>query len=210
VDKYGPFVNIVAVASFLVATFSVLLLKMLGKTTQWTWLASESTPFLVTAGPRILAVAFMAITYVTINQSNYLWFAVVAVLIGFFGFWAVIRFDQLRQRHVLAIPLVSEDGQPLRSRNNNPRVKNIVIGLEPQLRSEAKEALRNARQQRGGLSLAQFMAGYGAQNLNDPEALWLKEVLADISNKLSLMLMFIVLSAVMAIFLAAFVIEVGG
>ena len=208
-DKYGPFVNIVALASCLVATFSVLLLKMLGKIKQWTWLTSESPPFLVTAGARVLAVALMAVTYVTITQSNYLWFAIVAVLIGIFGFWAVIRFDQLRQRHVVSIPLIGEDGQQLRDRTHNPRSKNIVIGLESQLRPEANAALRDARQQRGGLSLSQFMAGYGAQNLNDPEALWLKELLADISNKLTMLLMFIILSAVMTIFLAAFVIEVA-
>lgn len=207
-DKYGPFVNIVAIALALIATFSTLLLKMLGNIKQWTWLTSGSPSFLITAGARIVAVVIMAITYVTINKSNYFWFEVVAALIGGFGFWSVVRFDHLRKLHIVPIPLVGKNGQQLVDKNKTPRFENVVIGLESQLRPEAKTALEKARKQRGGLSLVQFMAGYGSNKLNDPEALWNRETLADISNKLTITMMFIVLSAVIALFLAAFVIEV--
>lgn len=207
-DKYGPFVNVVAIALALVATFSTLLLKMLGNIKQWAWLISGSPSFLVTAGARIVAVVIMAITYVTINNSNYVWFEVVAALIAVFGFWSVVRFDHLRKIHIVPIPLVGKNGKQLVDKNKNPRFENVVIGLESQLRPEAKAAFNKAIKQRGGLSLVQFMGGYGSTKLNDPEALWEREILAAISNKLTTTLMFIVLSAVTALFLAAFVIEI--
>lgn len=208
-DKYGPFVNIVAIALALIATFSTLLLKMLGNLKQWTWLISGSPSFLVTAGARIVAVVIMAITYVTINNSNYVWFEVVAALIAGFGFWSVVRFDYLRKIHIVPIPLVGKNGQQLVDRHKKPRFENIVIGLESQMLPDAKAAFDKARKQRGGLSLVQFMGGYGSNKVNDPEALWDREILASISNKLTVTLMCIVLSAVTALFLAAFVIEVA-
>ena len=208
-DKYGPLVDIVAIALALVATFSTLLLRILGNIKHWTWLVSGSPSFLVTAGARIVVVVLMAITYVTINKSNYIWFEIVAALIAVFGFWSVAHFDRMRKRHVVAIPLVGANGQPLVDKNNQPKVENVVVGLESQMRPEAKTAYDNTRKQRGGLSLVEFMSGYGSTKLYDPGALWLSEILADISNKLTVTLMFIVLSAVMALFLAAFVINVA-
>ena len=208
-DKYGPFVNIVAIALALVATFSTLLLKMLGNIKQWTWLTSGSPSFLITTGAKMLALILMAITYVAINDSNCLWFGIGAVLIGSFGFWSVVRFDHLRKLHIVSIPLIGKNGQQLVDNKNNPRFENVVIGLESQLRPEANTALEEARKQKGGLSLTQFMAGYGAQRVNDPEALWDRGILAAISNKLSVILMCIVLSAVMVLFLAAFIVEVA-
>jgi hypothetical protein len=207
-DKYGPFINIIIIASALVATFSTLLLKMLGNMKQWTWLVDESPSFLVTAGPRMIAVSSMAMTYVTINHSNYMWFIFVAILIGCFGFWSIIRFDRLQKLHIVSIPLIGKDGKQLVDKKGRPLCKNVVIGLESELLQEASDALNEARK-RGSLSLREFMAGYGRTKLNDPEALWDREILVDISNKLSVMLMYIVLSAVMVLFLSAFVIEIS-
>jgi hypothetical protein len=51
------------------------------------------------------------------------------------------------------------------------------------------------------------MSGYGAHKTYDPEALWDRELLAEKSNTLTMTLMCVVLLAVMAVFLAAFVIE---
>lgn len=208
-DKYGPFANIVGLASALVATFGWLLLKMLGNIKQWIWLTNGSPSFLVKAGPQMVAVGLMGITYVTINRSNYVWFGIAAILIGGFGFWSVARFDRLQKLHIVPIPLIGKNGQQLVDKKDKTRFKNVVIGLESQLRPEAKAAYDDAQKQYGGLSLPQFMSGYGAHKVNDPEALWDREILADISNKLSVTLMYIVLSAVMALFLAAFVIEVA-
>src|SRR3546814_3733382 len=72
--QYGVFANIVAIACALVATFSVMLLKMLGSFKRWAWLVPETPPFLATAGARILAVAVMATTYISIDATNYRWF----------------------------------------------------------------------------------------------------------------------------------------
>jgi hypothetical protein len=70
-DKYGPFMNVVAVASALVATFSMLLLKMFGGIQRWTWLTSGAPSFVVTAAARSVAVALMALTYIVITKENF-------------------------------------------------------------------------------------------------------------------------------------------
>lgn len=208
-DEYGPFVNVVAIALALVAVFSTLLLRAIGNIKHWTWLSSGAPPFMVTAGSRLVAVALMAITYVTINESNYLWFGVAAVVFGVFGFWSVVRFDNLRKLYIHPIPLIDKDGQQLVDEKGNPSYENIVIGLESQMRKEAKEAYDEAQKEAGGLSLPQFMSGYGATKVNDPEACWDRKTLTDISTRLIVTLMYIALSGVMALFLAAFVIEVA-
>lgn len=206
-SDYGPFVNIVAIAAALVVTFSTLLLKMLGKMTRWTFLLSDSPSFLVTAGARMLAVTLMATTYVTINDANYHWFGMVAVLCGVLGFFAVARFDYLRKLYILEIPLVGADGAQSLDAKGKPMHQSVVIGSEAELSPIAKNDFDAARQKRGGLSLAQFMSGYGTQKVNDPAALWDPELLAKKSNTLTMTLMCVVLFAVMAVFLAAFVIQ---
>jgi hypothetical protein len=207
--EYGPFANVVAIAAALIATFSLLLLKMLGRMKHWTWLTSDSPTFLVTAGARMLAVALMATTYVTINGSNYRWFGSAAVFFGVLGFLTIARFDHLRKLNVLKIPLVGENGQQLCDAEGELRYENVVIGSEAELNSTAKKDFRAARNRTGGLSLRQFMSGYGAQKIYDPEALWDPGLLAKKSNTLTIMLMCVVLLAVMTLFLAAFVIEVS-
>lgn len=206
--KYGPFVNVVAVASALVATFSMLLLKMFGGVKRWTWLTGGTPPFLVTAGARVLAVALMAVTYVTISKLNYGWFGGAATLCGVLGFAAIARFDRLRERHVVQIPMVGANGQPLVDRKKRAIQENVVIGLESDLREDVKVALNKARRQRAGLSVRQFMSGFGAQRVNDPEALWDSVLLGNIRSNMTITLMCAVLFGVMALFLAAFVVEV--
>jgi hypothetical protein len=206
--KYGPFADVVAIASALVATFSMLLLKTLGRVKRWTWLASEAPPFLVTAGGRVLAVALMAVTYVTISKSNYGWFAAAAILCGVLGFIAIARFDRLRERHVVQVPVVGEDGKELLDRKNEGVQRNVVVGLERDMRDDARAALAEARRKTPGLSVRQFMSGFGPQRLNDPEALWDSALLANTRSSLTITLMCIVLLGVMAVFLAAFIIEV--
>jgi hypothetical protein len=204
---FGPFVNVVAIAGALVATFSVLLLKMLGKMTRWTWLVDDSPSFLVTAGARMLAVTLMATTYVTINDSNYHFFGIAAVLCGTLGFLTVARFDFLRKLHVVKIPLVMSDGKQCLDAKGKQMYESVVIGSEADLHESAKADLSAARNRIGGLSIVQFMSGYGANRVNDPEALWDRDLLAKISNTLTIILMQVVLFAVLAVFLAAFVIQ---
>jgi hypothetical protein len=207
--QFGPFANVVGLACALVATFSILLLNMLGALRKWTWLTTDSPPFLVTAGARMLAVAIMALTYVAIDESNYLWFGVGALVCGALGFLAVARFDRLRKVHVLSVPLVDKSGGPLVDRRGKPQNRSVVIGREQDMNETAKGHYESARRERG-LSLAQFMSGYGSQKLNDPEALWDRTLLAQVSNRLTLTLMSIVLLAVTTLFLAAFVMETAG
>jgi len=206
--SYGPFMNVVAAASALVATFSMLLLKMFGGVKRWTWLASGAPPFLVTAGARVLAVALMAVTYVTISKSNYGWFGGAAALCGVLGFVAIARFDRLRERHVAQIPMVAADGKPLMDRKKKTVQQNVVVGLEADMREDAKVALTEARRKRAGLSVRQFMSGFGPQHVNDPEALWDSALLANIRSTLTITLMYALLFGVMALFLGAFIIEV--
>lgn len=206
-SDYGPFVNVVAVAGALVVTFSALLLKMLGRTARWTWLASDSPSFLVTAGARMLAVTLMATTYVTINGANYRWFGLAAIICGVFGFLTIARFDHLRKLYILKIPLVTADGTQDLDAKGELMYESVVIGSEAELRPSAKEDFITARKEHGGLSLVQFMSGYGTRKVNDPEALWDRDLLAKKSNTLTMTLMFVILFAVMALFLAAFVIE---
>ena len=203
---YGPFVNIVAIALALIAMFSTLLVKMLGNVKKWTFLISDSPSFLVTAGPRMVAVAVMAFTYITITPTNYFWFGSIAVVIGLFGFWMVARFDHLRRLHIVKIPLVGENGQQLLDSKNNLCFENVVIGREDDLRLMAMNAFKKAKEERG-VSLLEFMSGFG-EKVNNTEALWTREILAETSTKLSLGLMFIVLSSVMDLYLAAFIVQI--
>jgi hypothetical protein len=129
---------------------------------------------------------------------------------GVFGFYWVARFDRLRRLHVLAIPLVGADGQQLVDARGKKRVDRVVIGTEGDLMPAAKKDLQRARRQRGGLSLAGFMSGYGAGRVNDPEALWDRSVLATAGTRITVALMFVVLLGVTTLFIAAFLIEVAG
>lgn len=199
--------NVIAIALALIAVFSLLLLKMLGTVTRWTWLTADSPPFLVTAVARVVAVAIMAVTYITINSCNSGWFVLAALIAAVLCLFVITRFDRLRKLHIVPVPFVGPDGEQLQSRLGVPLENNVVIASEKQLRPEAARALKIARLRRDGLSLSKFMSGYGSP-VNDPEALWEKQVLVDIANKLTISLMIIMLLAVMTLFWAAFVIEV--
>jgi hypothetical protein len=207
--NYGPFATLVTVAAALVATFSVFVLKAVGKVKRWSALTAGSPPFLVKTAARGLSVALIALTYVLIDASNYLWFGGAAIICGVLLFVAVVRFERLRQRHVVQVPLVAADGTPRRDWLRRPQVQNVVVGAEADLRPEAKQALADARAKRGGLSVRQFMSGYGAQTVNDPEALWDGTMLANIRSSLTTTLMCIILLGVLVLFWAAVIIEVA-
>jgi hypothetical protein len=186
-----------------------MLLKSVGRVSKWTWLVTETPSFMVTAGARAVAVSIMALTYVTISPSNHQLFATGAVLAGLLCAGAIWRFDLLRRRHIVAIPLLAPNGKQL-TKHGIPRSRAVLIGSEAQLLTQAAAALQKAREERGGISLRQFMSGYGAQSVNDPEALWDRGLLAGIGAALSTLIMLVMLSAVVALFLGAFVIYVHG
>ena len=205
--RYGPFANVVVIASALVATFSVFLLKSFGRVRRWTWLTTGAPPFVVTAAARALAVALMAFTYVTISKENYRWFAGSAIVSGLLTFVSIAWFERLRTLYVAQISLVGKDGKQL-FRGKTPLYENVVIGRESELRDQAKADLEKARRKSGGLSVLEFMRGYGATRLNDPEALWDAALLAGRRSALSITLMVTFLLGVMALFWSAFIIDV--
>jgi hypothetical protein len=200
-SKYGPFATIVATALALAAVFSALLLRTLGSVKKWAYLADKPPPFLVTAGPRLLALALMATGYLLINKSNYGWSLAGAVVCACLGAAAIIYFDRQRQLHVLEIPLVAKDGSQLTT-DGVPQTTNVIIGDENTMLPAARKALDKACK-RGALSLARFMSGYGEGKLNDPEALWDRSLLAKIGSRITIALMSVILFAVLALFLAA-------
>ena len=77
------------------------------------------------------------------------------------------------------------------------------------MNAAAKRAFAEARRRHGGLSLTNFMSGYGATATNNPEALWSWPQLAQISNRMTMILMGILLCTVMALYLSASSIEVN-
>ena len=54
------------------------------------------------------------------------------------------------------------------------------------MNAAAKRAFAEARRRHGGLSLTNFMSGYGATATNNPEALWSWPQLAQISNRMTM------------------------
>lgn len=207
-DQYGPFASIVGIACALVATFSLLLLKMLGGMKRWSWLAGGSPSFLITGGARVVAVALMALTFVTITLTNYRWFAGAAVVAALVAFVCLIIFDRQRQTYVVAVPLVGADGTALRDSRGREQQASVVIGAEHNMREEARVAFDLARK-KSGVSLGKFMSGYGSPP-NDPGAIWEHSLLAKTGNRLTTLLMCFVLLAVLTLFLAAFSIDVRG
>lgn len=209
--EYGPFANTVAIAGALVATFGIILLKILGRMKKWTWLVGENIApgFLVASGARILAVALMAAIYILITVPNHVWFLAVAGVFGILGFYAVTRFDKLRKLYTHKVPLVAADGSHLKDKSGQPVYTSLVIGSEKDMKPQAKRDYAAAQKARGGLSITDFMSGYGSTTLNDPEAVWDRSLLVDNSARLTRSLMYIVLCAVLSLFTAALVIEVA-
>ncbi len=184
-SQYGPFAAVVAIAAALAAAFSLLILKAIGTVARWTWLIDNSPPFIVTAGARAVAVALIAATFVLISRNNYPAFLVGAVVFGLIAFWLIVRFDRLRKVHIFKIPLVQKNGTQATDSKGKARFGNVVIGTEEDLSSDVKKILAEMRIKHGGLSLTDFMAGFGARGTNNPEALWTRERLAEISNRIT-------------------------
>lgn len=208
-DEYGPFANIAALALALVALFGMLLLKSVGPVKRWTWLTDNPPSFLVTKGPQALTVVLMAIAYLVADESNQTWFVVAAVVCGLGCLVAIASFDRQRRIHIHGIPQVGADGQQLTDAGGELKFVNVVIGTEADMMPEAKKDLKRVRKKFAGVSLPQFMSGYGVGKVNDPEALWDRSLLARIGNRLTITLTVIVLTAVLALFLAALILDVS-
>jgi hypothetical protein len=206
-ERYGPFANIVAIALALTATFSVLLLKTFGRARRWTFLIDESPSFIVTGGIRALTIVFMSAAYLLVDPHNYLTFLGVAALFGVIALVLIARFDLQRRVHVISRPLLADDGSQLHQ-DGRKVAENIVIGTEGTMRPQAREDFAAAQRNTHGLSLETFLSGYGVKDVYETAAVWDRETLASMANRLSLLLMGAFLSGVLALFLAALCVAV--
>ena len=207
-DRYGPFADTVVIVLALVATFSVVLLKVFGKVNRWTWLVGESPSFVVTGAIRALTLALMAVVFLSVDDGTYRWFLAGAVVLGVATLVLVVLFDRERRVHVVGRPILTREGQPLR-RGGRVVTDNLVIGTEDTMREQAREDYAAAREQTRGLSLESFLAGYGVDDVYDTDAVWDRRTLSEVASRLSLLLMGAFLSGVLAVFVAALCIAVA-
>ena len=106
-DRYGPFSEIIAIAFFLVAAFSVLIIKMFGRTKNWTWLAGIDNSVTAAAGPRAVSVSLIAVTYLTITKDNYGLYLALSVACGILTCFSIGSFERMRSEHVRDVPVVN-------------------------------------------------------------------------------------------------------
>ena len=168
----------------LIAIFSVLLMKAVGKVSQWTFLADDSPPFMVTAGARALAIALIALTFVFIDKSNYGWFGGAAAVCGVLLIVLIGSFDRVRKAHICKVPLLNEDGTQKTGWFGGKKFQTVVIGSE----NNMKTAAAANYQRLSAVSLCKFLSSYGLNEVNNAEAIWTKETLAKISSKMTLQL----------------------
>ena len=206
-SEYGPFATIIAITAALISSFSFILVNAFGRLYQWTWLIHDTPPFMVRACVKVLAIALIAITFLTIDKQNYIIFAIGSLLFGAAMIVFFFRFDKLRRLHIVRIPITGPNGNQVHNQQGKPQFNNLVIGTECTMFPDAAANLKQARMTNGGLSLTSFMSGYGTQFPNNPEALWSRELLVKISNRLTMYLIGMALCSVLVLFLGASSIE---
>jgi hypothetical protein len=208
-SKYGVFASVVAASAALAATFSLVLAKAIGgRVAKWTWMLNNTPPFMVTVGVRALAVALIALTFLLIDKDNYRYFVGISVIYGALVCVLLAYFNHLRQLHTYRVPKLTEDGQAATDRDGRAVEETLVIGKEEDMNEEAKKAFADARAGRG-LSLTDFLGGYGGTRTNNPESVWTRSRLSAISNRMFLCVMGVLLCAVMALYTAASAIDVA-
>jgi hypothetical protein len=207
--RYGPFALVVAVAAALVATFSLMLVKAVGRVSQWTWLIDNTPPFVVTVAARAAAVTMIGVTFFTITAENYRLFGYAAVALAVATVVLIVRFDGMRRLYTLKVPEVDVGGNQARDAKGRLLFRNLIIGREADMLPDANVAIQNARKKHGGLSLGDFLAGYGARSVNNPEAAWPRELIARIANRMTLLLIGILICAVVGLYEAASAVEMS-
>jgi hypothetical protein len=204
---YGPFATIVATAAILVALFSTLLLKAVGKVSQWTFLAGGgdfSPSFMVSAGARALAIALIVLTYISINKSNYYWFGGGAAVCGLLMIILIGWFDKMRQTHTCKVPQLNTNGTVKKGWFGGEKSEMVIVGTENDMTAKAKADYEKA----GSPGICKFLSGYGVNQVNNPQAIWPKGSLAGISSKMNQLVIGILLCGVMALYISASVFEI--
>lgn len=202
-DEYGPFTQTIAVAAILATVFSVLMLRAIGKVSQWAFLVHDSPPFLVTAGARALGVALIAGTFIFIDKTNYGWFIVGAILVGVLMMVFVVWFDRVRKQHLCKVPEINAKGSQAKTFWKKEKFKMVVIGDVADMTPKAAAAYKEL-----AVSPCKFMSGFGENGVNDPAAIWPMKILAKNSNRMTMLLMSILLCGTLALYVAASAIEV--
>jgi hypothetical protein len=209
VQHYGPFGTVIAIAAALAAVFSLLVLKSFGGIQQWVWLTEETPPFVVTVPTRAVAVVLIAGTFVLISRQNASLFLYAAGGFGLIAFVLVAWFDRYRRIHTYAVPLLSGDGQQAFDPHGRPRSRHLAIGLESNMRPNVRKIFEELREEHPALTIEQFLAGFGVSKTNDPNTAWDKALLADVASTMTLTLMTALLCGIMALYIAASVVEVS-
>jgi hypothetical protein len=202
-EDYGPFASIVAIAAALVAVFGLLLFKSIGPASRWSWLAGDGHGFMRTAAARAVTVALIGLTFITIDKYNYFWFSAGSLLFAILTFIFINWFDRVRMIHTCLIPNVAANGAAVTDARGRSIGRSIVIGTEATMRTAAKEIYDKLP----AADLCKFLSGYGENEVNNPAGIWPRAELARIASKLTLLVTFILLCAVMTLYLAAASIE---
>ncbi|MGY4230302.1 hypothetical protein ACVMIH_007663 [Bradyrhizobium sp. USDA 4503] len=126
--------------------------------------------------------------------------AICAILMILFIGW----FDYVRKVHVCRVPLLNEDGSQKKGWLGSPKFDTVVIGKVSDMKPQAAAKYRKF----GSGSICKFLSGYGQNAINDADVIWTKETLAKIGNKMTMLLIGIILCGVMALYLAASAVEV--
>jgi hypothetical protein len=207
-NKYGPFADIVAIIFGLAALFSTLVARAIGGIKQWTDLMGDTSPFLVLAGPRAVAVVLIAISFLTLTPSTVWFFIVLAVIAALITFVNIPRFNRDRAIYTCEVREVATDGSQAVDAKGVLKKRRLIIGSEEKLLPHAKRAFDEARKQNRGLSLCAFLGGFGSSEPYDASAAWSREELANIAKRLFTQLTWIVLAAVLALYWAAAIVEI--
>ena len=199
--QYGPFAATIAVAAALAASFSLLLVKSVGRLTDWAWLGGGAPPVLLSTAAKSPAFALIVLTFITITRDNYLVFVVLSGLSGILVAYLAIRLQHHRVVHVVSVPETASDGSHKQDADGKPVYRSVVIGTEADMLPHAAGAYAAARANDASLTLPRFMSGYATPN--DPAAIWSPQTLATVRDHLCMFAMATILAAVMSLYLAA-------
>mgnify|MGYP005751325887 CR=1 FL=1 len=199
-NQYGPLAAGIAIAGCLVAAFSTLILKMFGSATAWSAMAAFKSSRVPMLAARVLGVVAIAATYVYLTPSNVHYFFALAAALAIAAVVAVMIFNRLKEIHVLQVPVVTRTGAQAVDNRGRPVSTPILIGQEEKMQAAAQEQLRRTREERGGVSLRDFVAGYA---IYQPDRIWTREQLSAIANRLMSLLIVIYFGGALALFVAA-------
>lgn len=199
---YGPFAAAIAMAAALAASFGFLLTKAVGRHADWRWLSGDPPKVLLRTAAKAPVIALIAWTYATITADNANTFLIFAVVLGVGTAALAVYLQHLVHLHVVDVPVTGPDGKQALDSKHNPMSRRIFIGTERSMLDTARVDYREARAQRGALSIPQFLSGYGNPPY-DPEAAWSRSTIAAVRIRMCMFALATVLAAVMSLYLAA-------